>query len=228
MAGDDDNSSVTSKSQTEVGRDTILSDYYLPAGADPGQVISTMFLDAPNYERWAKLMHNALKAKNKLGFIDGLVAKPTKGANEIKLWGIINSMLAAWILNTIDPKLRNSVLSFGMDWKVDSLLVMSLGYTADVTTYKQETWSVQDYFGRMKLLWDDLIEYEPLPDCCCGRSDCKTIKTLLDMRDRDRKYQFLMGLDNSRFGTTGSNILCMKPSPNLESAFSLVVQEESH
>lgn len=100
MPGDEDFSSVTTnrktKSQVAVGRDiTILSDYYLPARAHPGQIISIVFLNGPNCERWAKLMRNALKAKNKLGFIDGLVTKPSSAADEIKLWGIINSMLVA-------------------------------------------------------------------------------------------------------------------------------------
>lgn len=238
MKNDGENSSVTSKSQLPVGRDvSILSDYYLPAVLDPDQVISTVFFDGPNYERWTKLMCNALKAKNKLGFIDGLIQKLSSGADEIKLWGIINSMLVAQILNTIEPKLRSSVscadtafqlwdslksqFSVGKDPRVYEL-------KADLATFKQEGYFVQDYFGPMKLLWDDLIEYEPIPYCCCGRSDCKLIKILLDMRDSERKYQFLMGLDGNRFGTTRSSILCMKPSPNLESAFSMVLREERH
>lgn len=56
-------------------------------------------------------MRNALKAKNKycVGSIDGLETKPSSGPDETKLWGIVNSMLVAWILNTIEPKLRSSV-----------------------------------------------------------------------------------------------------------------------
>ncbi|KAL0736304.1 hypothetical protein Bca4012_012514 [Brassica carinata] len=155
--------SVARKSHAEVGRDvTILSDYYLPACADPGQLICTVLLTGPNYEHWAKYMRNALKAKkNKLGFIDGLVTRPSSGGEEIKLWSVVNSML----FNTT--------------------------------------------FGGLKLLWDDLDDFEPVPVCCCcgGQSSCA----------------FLMGLDGARFGTTRSNILCMTPPPpSLDSAFSMM------
>lgn len=87
----------------------ILSDYYLPPGADPGNIISTVILTGTNYERWAKVMRNAFHAKNKLNFIDGLLQRPSPGTDHYKLWGIINSMMVAWILNTIDPELRSSV-----------------------------------------------------------------------------------------------------------------------
>ncbi|KAL1214958.1 hypothetical protein V5N11_008737 [Cardamine amara subsp. amara] len=88
----------------------ILSDFYLHASADPCQVICSVLLNENNYEMWSKLMRNALRAKNKLGFIDGVITKPKEGNKSIKLWGIVNSsMLVAWILNAIEPKLRGFI-----------------------------------------------------------------------------------------------------------------------
>ncbi|KAL1196691.1 hypothetical protein V5N11_025416 [Cardamine amara subsp. amara] len=95
-----------------IKNDGILSDYYLPPGADPGNIISTVTLNGNNYERWAKVMRNAFHAKNKLNFIDGILQRPSPGTDLYKLWGIINSMMVAWILNTIDPELRSSRFMF--------------------------------------------------------------------------------------------------------------------
>ncbi|ESQ51443.1 hypothetical protein EUTSA_v10017718mg, partial [Eutrema salsugineum] len=187
-------------------------DYYLPPGADLGQVISTVFLEGPNYERWAKLLRNALKAKNKLCFIDGNVKQPSSGADEIKLWGIINSMLL-W------QGLKDQ-FSVGNEPPIYELKV-------SLATSKQESHTVQEYFGCMKRLWDDLIDYELIPACCFGQSNCETTKTLTSLSDRQRKYHFLMGLDGTRLGTTWSNILCMQPSPNLQSTFNMIIQEEN-
>ncbi|CAA7043512.1 unnamed protein product [Microthlaspi erraticum] len=143
----------------------------------------------------AEYMRNALHAKNKLGFIDGLVTKPRSGVDEIKFRFSVGNEPRVYELKT------------------------------SVATFKQEAHSVQDYFGKLKLLWDDLNDFEPIPECCCGQSNCASVKKQLALRNKERKYQFLMGLDSVRFGTTRSNILCMNPPPTLENAFSMVLKK---
>lgn len=46
--------------------------------------------------------------QKKLGFIDGTLTKPTTN-EEIEQWGVVNSMLVAWIINTIEPNLKVSI-----------------------------------------------------------------------------------------------------------------------
>lgn len=99
---------------------------------------------------------------------------------------------------------------------------------AGVASFKQDGLTVQDYFGQFKLMWDDLIEYEPLSECCCGKTDCRVMKFFENKCEEDWTHQFLMGLDGTRFGTTRSTILCMKPTLSLDYAFSMVFQEERH
>ena len=66
-----------------------------------------------NYELWSKAVKTALKSKNKLGFIDGTLAKPTpqqgEDQSELIAWEMVNSMICSWIVNVIDPKLHASV-----------------------------------------------------------------------------------------------------------------------
>ncbi|KAL1215347.1 hypothetical protein V5N11_009767 [Cardamine amara subsp. amara] len=65
----------------------ILSDYYLPPGADPDNIISTVMLTGTNYERWAKVMRNSLHAKNKLNFIDSLIQRPSPRTDRVQALG---------------------------------------------------------------------------------------------------------------------------------------------
>ncbi|ESQ37319.1 hypothetical protein EUTSA_v10003063mg [Eutrema salsugineum] len=185
-----------------------------------------------NYERWSKLMRNSLKAKNKLGFIDGVITEP-EGVKELKKWGIVNSMLVAWILNTIEPELRGSVscaetahqlwTDIRERFSVDNEpRIYEL--QAAFNSYKQEKQTVQDYYAKMKLMWDAIDEFEPLMECCCGGKSCKVIKALIEQRDKQRRRQFLMGLDAGRFGNVRSNILCMSPPPNLNAVFSMIIR----
>jgi len=54
-----------------------------------------------------------LKAKNKLGFIDGKITKPTvnegEELDEANAWDVVNSMITSWIMNVMDPKLHGSI-----------------------------------------------------------------------------------------------------------------------
>lgn len=50
---------------------TLVSPYYLHPSENTGQAQTPILLNGANYERWAKLMLNSLKAKRKHGFIDG-------------------------------------------------------------------------------------------------------------------------------------------------------------
>jgi len=66
-----------------------------------------------NHDLWSKVVRAALKSKNKLGFIDGTLAKPTPKAGEdqskLEAWEMVNSMICSWIINVINLKLHTSV-----------------------------------------------------------------------------------------------------------------------
>ncbi|ESQ37549.1 hypothetical protein EUTSA_v10002979mg [Eutrema salsugineum] len=71
-------------------------------------MIITVQLRGENYEDWAKHVRNALRTKRKLGFVDGMLQKPETEA-EIEQWVVVNFMLVAWIMNTIEPTLRANI-----------------------------------------------------------------------------------------------------------------------
>jgi len=55
----------------------------------------------------------ALKAKNKLAFIDGSLTRPAVKEDEeffeCHAWNMVNCMLCSWLLNVTDPKLRMTI-----------------------------------------------------------------------------------------------------------------------
>lgn len=48
------------------------------------------------------------------------------------------------------------------------------------------------YFGRFKIVWDDLDDYEPKTGCCCNNSNFNPTQTQQASRSWEN---FLMGLD---------------------------------
>jgi len=58
------------------------SPYYLHPSEGPGVAITSIIFTGKNYELWSKAVRTALKSKNKLGFIEGTLAKPTPKEEE--------------------------------------------------------------------------------------------------------------------------------------------------
>ena len=73
------------------------SPYYLHPSEGPGGLITAVIFDGTNYDLWARAVKIALKAKNKLGFIEGTlpIPEPKVGEDtaELQTWEMINSMI---------------------------------------------------------------------------------------------------------------------------------------
>jgi hypothetical protein len=89
-----------------------------------------------------------------------------------------------------------------------------------ISALSQENLSVSNYFTVLKGLWDELINYQPLPPCSCG-----SVKILTDYREHEYISRFLMGLNES-FSHIRGQILLLDPMPPINKVFSLVLQEE--
>lgn len=63
--------------------------------------------------------------------------------------------------------------------------------------------SVSVFFAKLKKIWDELSNY----------------KQIIKQREKDKVHQFLIGLDDSVYGTICSNILQMDPIPNIKKTY---------
>jgi gag-polypeptide of LTR copia-type len=59
--------------------------FYVSSSDNPGMLISSCILKRENYDMWVKAMRNALRANNKLEFIDGSIVKPSISESKISL-----------------------------------------------------------------------------------------------------------------------------------------------
>ena len=57
--------------------DDPLSPYFLHHSDSPGMILVSQLLNGDNYSSWSRSMSIALSVKNKLGFVDGIVVKPS-------------------------------------------------------------------------------------------------------------------------------------------------------
>ena len=73
--------------QIDTGADTIVDDvYFLAPGEHPGLACTTTLLTAKNFRSWSQEILNCLRAKGKIGFINGKIPRPLEHAKEYSLW----------------------------------------------------------------------------------------------------------------------------------------------
>ncbi|XP_019051438.1 PREDICTED: uncharacterized protein LOC109113943 [Nelumbo nucifera] len=85
------------------------SPYFLSSSDRPGMMLVSCPLTGDNYPMWQRAIINALKAKNKLVFVDGSLPKPVAGAAEFSTWTKCNAMVIVWIFNSLAKEVYNSV-----------------------------------------------------------------------------------------------------------------------
>ncbi|CAA7049973.1 unnamed protein product [Microthlaspi erraticum] len=208
----------------------VYSPYELAPSENPGTAISPVLLNGENYAEWASELENALRDKRKSGFINGTLSRPIDKPRELEAWNTVNSMIVGWIRASISPKIRSTV-TFTSDahklW-IDLMTRFSVGngvrvhqLKSELASCRQEGMSVMDYFGKLSSKWEELLNYKPLPHCTCSWN----AKFMQDYEE-ERVHQFLMGLDESRFGNVVTNIIGTEPLPELNSVYQKVVQEE--
>lgn len=142
-------------------------------------------------------------------------------------------MLVSWILNTIEPTLRSTITHVEIAkelWNdIKEWFSVRNGpriqqLKTELAGCKQQGMAVLSYYGKLKMIWEELGNYEQNSMCRYGGCKCN-IGTELDKRhEEERLHQFLMGLNDSTYGTVRSNILSAEPLPKLNRAYAMIVQ----
>ena len=193
-------------------------------------MITSVRLNGENYNEWSSEMLNAFQAKRKLGFIKGTLVKPAETSLDLENWLTVNSMLVGWIRASIEPKVKSTIMYITDAHQLWENLKQrfSVGNTvrvhqikAQLASCKQDGQSVLDYFGRLSTLWEELQMYQPVHTCTCGAT-----AAIAGKREQEKIHQFVMGLDDSRFGGICTSIIGQDPLPSLGEIYSKIIREE--
>ena len=122
----------------------------------------------------------ALSAKNKLGFINGTITKPTASAKvELEQWIRCNDMIKSWLLNSISLEIYSSVIYCDLASEIWTDLKERFSQVNGPRLFEleqsihnlvQDTMSVTTYFTKLKSLWEELSALRTTPICTCGSS----------------------------------------------------------
>ncbi|KAJ0034274.1 hypothetical protein Pint_25490 [Pistacia integerrima] len=177
----------------------------------------------------------ALLSKNKLKFVDGTIEAPSSTDSLFSVWERCNTMVLSWLTHSLSPSITNSILWIDKAYDVwtdlherfsqgDIFRISDL--QEEIYSFKQGDKNVSDYFTELKILWDELMIFRPLPLCTCSTPcSCGIFNTFKTYRNNDYVIRFLKGLNDS-FTVVRSQIMLMDPLPSINKVFSLVVQQE--
>ncbi|XP_019160476.1 PREDICTED: uncharacterized protein LOC109157049 [Ipomoea nil] len=201
------------------------------------QLVTVQLEGRSNYHSWSRAMEMALMSKNKMSFVRGLVAVPSKLDPRYYYWERCNTMVLSWIFRAVSPTIARSVLWINTAegvWKdlkkrfsqQDVFRVAEI--QSQIYHTKQGNSTINEYFTQLKLLWDELLVLRPIPSCecstgCeCGNRLSEKVKGHLE---NDMLSAFLTGLNDSYINTK-HQIMLMKPLPDISEAFSMISQQE--
>nr|GEV07975.1 hypothetical protein [Tanacetum cinerariifolium] len=167
MAGDD-NQNKNEKGSS--GGITYDSPYYLHPSDYPKQLHVNEVLTDNNFADWSQEMTNFLFAKNKIEFVDGTIKKREKTSKDYMSWMRVDAMIKGWLKTAMEKNIRNNVK-----------------YAGDA--------SVPTYFTQLRSIWDEAQSIYLFRRCSCNKRECDVGKKINEHQEKERLYEFLMGLD---------------------------------
>ncbi|XP_073287721.1 uncharacterized protein [Primulina huaijiensis] len=212
--------------------DDPLSPYFLHHSDNPAISLVSQPLTGDNNASWSRAMIIAMTVKNKLGFLDGSIAKPADTDSNFSSWIRNNNIVIAWILNSVSKDISASILfaeSAAEIWNdLRERFQQSNGprifqLRRELINLRQDQQSVAVYFTKLKSLWDELSNFRP--SCTCGQCTCGGVKELAVFSHHEYVLTFLLGLNES-FTQIRGQLLLLDPLPPINKEFSLVLQEE--
>ena len=102
-------------------------------------ILVAQSLNQENYHIWSHAMLMALTTKNKDRFIDDTIARqPASSKAETKRWTRCNILVKGWILNTISPKIVESVMYNDTAYELWEELKERFSHTSSVHLFQIE------------------------------------------------------------------------------------------
>lgn len=81
-----------------------------PADTPCINLISAQLIGIGIYGIWSRAMLIALRAKNKLAFIDGSSRQPVDNAILLPIWERCNAIVLSWILNSVSKEIFGGII----------------------------------------------------------------------------------------------------------------------
>lgn len=236
MVNKTDKTNKTDKQQHMDPTMNPTSPYYLHPTDTSLKFVSNVF-SGTGFKAWKRAITIALSGKNKLGFVTGSVKRAIHNQDLARAWDRVNDVIIGWLLNAVDEKISKTIIwlttakaiweeleqRFGQSFSAQFFTIQE----ALSKTSQAPDMTIEDYFTKIKGLWDELDALDPIASCTCSGCECQLTLKTTKSQQRGRVIQFLMKLD-PKYKQTRSSLIMMKELPSLSEIYSILVQEQVH
>ena len=74
------------------------------------QLVSDRLTSGADFNSWKRSVRMALNVRNKLGFIYGMIRKPSDNAHDFGSWAICNDLVITWLMNSVSKQIGQRLL----------------------------------------------------------------------------------------------------------------------
>ncbi|XP_071699908.1 uncharacterized protein [Rutidosis leptorrhynchoides] len=136
-------------------------------------------------------------------------------------------MVRGWLINSIDKEIKLSVkyavtardIWTDLQERFDKENApRAYELRRAITMIHQEHQIVSSYYTKLRSIWDEIASVNPMPSCSCNKCTCELSTVIGKVRDKERLYDFLMGL-NDDYHRIRLQILSSDPLPSVMAAF---------
>ena len=97
---------------TDLSKEDFSISYFTHHSDHLGLILISKSLNGDNYSAWKRAMVLALNSKNKFGLVNGSIKAPSEENDPegYATWSRCNDMVHFWIVNTLNPKIADSLI----------------------------------------------------------------------------------------------------------------------
>ena len=130
----------------------------------PGSLlIQEKLVGAKNYLSWRRNMEIALATKRKLDIVQGTVSRPHDDQVKAEMWDTCNSMMIAWMQNSVSKPIGKSILFLNSAREVwlqsEQMFSLSNGsrkcrINNEIYEVRQGHGPISEYYTKLRGLWE--------------------------------------------------------------------------
>lgn len=166
--------------------------YFMSTSDNSNAQLGKIIFNGNNYVNWNRSINLALRAKNKTGFIDGTLLRPSDDSPDLQRWIRNDYMVTGWILYSKEKSIAENFIFTPSARALWLDIQERYGHSNAPQLHEihkmlmsitQNDDFIVDYYNKMKKVWDQLLIPEPFPDYTCGaivKCSCGLMKKIIE------------------------------------------------
>ena len=98
----------------------------------------------------------------------------------------------------------------------------------DISLCKQGGLEVAEFYSKLMQMCSELENHLKIPQCKCGKCECRMSNKVVKMMNEETTHQFLMEVNEETFSSIHSQVLTLELLPSIDFIFNMITQEENH